>query len=55
MFAGRRVIVIRDKRFKFWAKVRNQPYQGYQFYDLYNDPYELNNLYESRDPHYPLS
>ena len=50
MFAGRRVIVIRDKRFKFWAKVRNQPYQGYQFYDLYNDPYELNNLYESRDP-----
>ena len=50
MFAGRRGIVIRDKRFKFWAKVESQPYQGYQFYDLYNDPYELNNLYESRDP-----
>ena len=50
MFSGERNIVIRDKRFKLWAKAGNQPYQGYKLYDLYNDPYELNNLYESRDP-----
>ena len=50
MFAGGNDIVIRNKGFKLWAKARDQPYQGYRFYDLYNDPYELNNLYESRDP-----
>ena len=43
-------IVIRNKRFKLWANIRHQLYRGDQFYDLYNDPYELNNLYESRDP-----
>ena len=50
MFAGVNDIVIRDKRFKLWATVEDQLYRGYQFYDLYNDRYELNNLYESRDP-----
>ena len=50
MFARKNNIVIRDKQFKLRAKARDQPYQGHKFYDLYNDPYELNNLYESRDP-----
>ena len=50
MFARTNDIVIRDKRFKLWDTVEDQLYRGYQLYDLSNDPYELNNLYESRDP-----
>ena len=43
-------IVIRNKQFKLWAKREGDKYQGYKLYNLYNDPYEQVNLYNSKDP-----
>ena len=42
-------IVVRNKEFKLWAKIENNTYRGYKLYDLYNDPYEQTNLYDSTD------
>ena len=49
MFASQGDIVVRNKEFKLWAKIENNKYQGYKLYDLYNDPYEQTNLYDSTD------
>ncbi len=49
MFALRSQIVIRNKKFKLWAERQGDKYQGYKLYDLYNDPYEQTNLYDSTD------
>ena len=49
MYASSRDIVVRNKEFKFWAKIKNNKYQGYKLYDLYNDPYEQTDLYNSTD------
>ena len=47
MFPGNDNIVVRNKKFKLWAKIADDKYQGYELYDLYNDPYEQTNLYDS--------
>ena len=49
MFASKGDIVVRNKEFKLWAKIKDNTYQGYKLYDLYNDPYEQTNLYDSTD------
>ncbi len=49
MFSGYDNIVVRNKKFKLWAKIVGDKYQGYKLYDLYNDPYEQTNLYDSTD------
>ena len=49
MFASRGQIVVRNKKFKLWAKRKGNKYQGYKLYDLYNDPHEQNNLYNNTD------
>ena len=42
-------IVVRNKKFKLWAISQDGKYQSYKLYDLYNDPYEQINLYDSTD------
>ena len=41
MYSNSKTTVIRDKRFKLWAGRENK------LYDLYNDPYEQFNIYDS--------
>ncbi len=49
MYALGGQIVVRNKKFKLWTKIADDKYQGYKLYDLYNDPYEQTNLYNSTD------
>ena len=55
MFPAGGRVVIRDKRFKLWATaIEGSPlkkrYGGDALYDLRDDPFEQNNLYDSEEP-----
>ena len=49
MYAYYNKILVRNKKFKLWAEIVGNKYQGYKLYDLYDDPYEQTNLYNSTD------
>ena len=48
MFVGKRIAIIRDKRFKLWASIKEDSEN--KLYDLYEDADEQINLYNSRKP-----